>query len=561
MKRSTSRVTSPIHTKRLSVLAVITLLVCWPLPGPARADAGDLDPTFGNGGKVITDLGGFLDMANTVALLPDGKIVVGGSFTINIFITHFALVRYNHDGSLDTSFGTGGIVLTDLRGNEQIGDIAIQSDGKIVAGGSTVSPAGGSRDFALARYNSNGSLDTGFGTGGVAITHFSGGSGAIADLEIQTDGRIVVAGNVGTITSGGFIASVDFALARYDSNGSLDASFGNGGLVTTDFAGANSQCRAVVIQSDGKIAVAGNTFSIGSSDFALARYNTDGTLDSSFGLGGKITTDFSGGNDNDNEAASSLVIQSDGKLIAAGITGDFSLLDYALARYNANGSLDTSFGTDGKVTTDFFNGSDTLSEIGFEPDGKIVAAGTVRPNIPMPPFDLVRDFALARYDKDGHLDATFGVGGKITTDLFGFADDATSIAIQPDGNIIVVGFGNPASGSPIFDFVLARYIGNSGPTFDTCIQDDSNGNLLRFNSTTGDFRFSNCRKGFELEGRGTVTTRFCKVELRAAGRDYNISALANTCTRAGTASVQLFSPTRVFAIFDRDMSNNTCACR
>jgi uncharacterized delta-60 repeat protein len=184
--------------------------------------------------------------------------------------------------------------------------------------------------------------------------------------------------------SGGF----DAALARYNSNGTLDASFGTGGTVTTDFAGFNDEASSVAVQPDGKIVVAGQAgpYVNRNFDFALARYNSNGTLDASFGTSGKATTDFAGSSDQ----PSSLALQGDGKIVVAGQTFVGGVHDFAVARYNSNGTLDTSFGTSGKATTDFAGSDDRPSSVAVQPDGNIVVAGQA---------DIGGrfDFALARY--------------------------------------------------------------------------------------------------------------------------------------------------------------------
>src|SRR5215471_5387552 len=311
------------------------------------------------------------------------------------------------DGDLDTTFGSGGIVITDFGGDDVATSVALQSDGKIVAAGRTL--VGGVSSFALGRYNSDGSLDTTFGTGGKVTTDSLGDAFA---LSIRSDGKIVVAG-------GRTQSPSNFALARYNSDGSLDSTFGSGGKVErTDFSGLFV---ALVLQPDGKIVVAGGK----NGDFVLVRYNGDGSLDTTFGSGGTLTTDFSGRDDE----AYALAIQSDGKIVAAGRTTTTSgsvMSDFALARYNSDGSLDASFGTGGKVTTAFpspFPGA--AYSMALEPDGKIVAAGGG--------LDVESGIRLARYNSDGSLDITFGVGGKV-----GLSDpDGKSIALQPDGKIVV----------------------------------------------------------------------------------------------------------------------------
>src|SRR5262249_54426305 len=213
---------------------------------------------------------------------------------------------------------------------------------------------------------------------------------------------------------------------------------------------------------DGKLVVVGQTYKNNDytgEDFAVARYNTNGTLDTTFGNGGRVRTDFPG------LAAvpSSVVIQPDGKIVVAG--GAFPLFtflgNFEVVRYNPNGSLDRSFGSGGIVTTTFPQGSYAF-DVALQPDGKIVAAGTVFVDfIPGEASDT--DFALARYNTDGTPDATFGNGGQVSTDFLGMEDDAFSVLIQPDGKIVAVGSANnPAT---FYDFAVARYLSNG--TIDT----------------------------------------------------------------------------------------------
>jgi uncharacterized delta-60 repeat protein/uncharacterized repeat protein (TIGR01451 family) len=461
---------------------------------------GNLDNTFGKGGTVTIDFfKGSSDEANAVAIQADGKIVLGG-FT-DAKGTIFALARLNTDGSLDDGsvsdstpgdqFGTDeGRVVTFFTGNDVIHDLAIQTDGRIVAAGRVGFSADGlqqggvvngttSIDFAIARYNTDGSLDDGsmsdstpgdeFGVDGLARTDFSTDSDDEAyGVVIQTNGKIVAAGRtqdfviIGDATSGG--TGSDFALARYNTDGSLDDGtggdstpgdqFGQNGTVITDFFALDDQARDVKLQTDGKI-VAGGWASmpsgsvaegIGDMDFAAARYNTDGSLDTTgpppVALGGdtfddgKVTTDING----QQNQAYGLDIQADGKIILAGFTNVLldgiaqttegaSDHDFALVRYNTNGSLDDGtgadstpgdeFGTDGIVTTDFFGNVDEIRDIAIQEDGKIVAAGFAfnQPTLGGPGFGFL--FAAARYlaaSADLSVDVTDNVdpvlGGK-----------------------------------------------------------------------------------------------------------------------------------------------------
>ncbi len=264
-----------------------------------------------------------------------------------------------------------------------------------------------------------GALDPSFGGGGKVTTDFAGSFDQAFGLVVQADGKLVAAGSAGIAV--GQVTTSDFGLARYkQQDGLLDKSFGSRGKVTTDFVGDGDQANALVVQADGKLVAAGYAFTGGGSNpnFALARYHPDGTLDASFGTAGKVTTDFGGG-----DQANALVVQPDGKLVAAGITAAASF-DFALARYNPDGTLDASFGTAGKVTTDFGGGSaDRATALVVQADGRLAVGGSIQ-------TASIADFALARYQPDGTLDASFGIGGRVTTDIGGGTDGANALVVQ-----------------------------------------------------------------------------------------------------------------------------------
>jgi uncharacterized delta-60 repeat protein len=453
--------------------ALAILIGAWFQPKSASASAGGLDTSFGAGGIVTTSFPTSNNFVHAAAIQADGKIVVVGA--TSHAVPDFTILRYNNDGSLDSGFGMSGKVTTDFFGGDDTAfAIAIQSDGKIVIAGSASNNQTGSH-FALARYNPDGSLDSGFGTGGKVATNFSGTSGAFA-LVIQPDGKLVAAGSqtAEQIEEESFNTSSDFLLVRYQPDGTPDSGFGSAGIVTTDFGSVvenhPSDCgessgpwpvsdfaRAIVLQPDNKIVVAGVTrkvFSCVTSDrFALARYSTDGTLDAAFGTGGLVISDIS--LDNEPNVANAVAIQGDGRVLAAGTisninsTGDDS---FAVARFNTDGTLDSGFGTAGVTTTDFSgDGSgDTANGVAIQPDGKIIAVGYS--GISGTNFT---DFALARYNPEGSLDPAFGNGGKVTTDI-GTSDQAYAVAIQPDGKIVVAGDSDNHSEGGVF--ALARYL-------------------------------------------------------------------------------------------------------
>ena len=410
-----------------SILIILTMLFSG-ISMPSAAAQGTLDPSnvldasFGGEGIVITDFGGY-ELGKSLALQPDGKIIMTGSFyydSLNQSHHDFALSRFNSNGFLDTTFDTDGRITLDLGGQEEAYDVALQSDGKIVVAGNSYTDS--SSNFVLLRYNPNGSLDTTFGDDGKVMTNIIYG----AAVAVQPDDRIVVAGHWYNGEKSGF------SLVRFNSDGSLDTTFDGDGRVITYFAN-DAHGSEIAIQPDGKIVVIGYSY-IGSSnyDFALARYNSNGSLDTTFHTDGKLTMDFGG-----DDTASAFAFQSDGKMVVVGTRRDTVSVfnEILLTRYNSNGSLDTTFDTDGKISLRLGLG-DFGSDIALQPDGRIlVLSGTAHAS---PSMTLDYDFALLRYNWDGSLDTTFDTDGKIILDL-SIYDPADEIALQPDGKIVLSG--------------------------------------------------------------------------------------------------------------------------
>ena len=394
------------------------------------AQPGTLDPTFGTGGKVISSFGASSG-AYSLAIQSDGKLVACGNYySSSGTVNDFAVARYNTNGTLDNTFGSLGKTTTDFAGTDDFGNsVAIQSDGKIVVAGSSGTST--MANFAIARYLSNGALDNTFGTSGKVITNFTSYDDFATVLAIQPDGKIVV---VGYTATGG--SNWDFALARYNTNGTLDNTFGTSGKVVTHY-GSDFAC-ALSLQPDGKILVAGYTQVGVNYDFALFRYNSNGTLDNTFGTSGKVYTPIGTSDDE----SFGVVLQPDGKIVLSGYTKVGSNKNFALVRYDTIGALDNTFGTGGKVTTDFIGGVDISYSIALQPDAKIIAAGST--------YNAVdNDFGLIRYNSNGTLDNTFGVSGKVVTD-FASEEFSYSMALQTDGKIVLAGVSNA-------NFALARY--------------------------------------------------------------------------------------------------------
>jgi uncharacterized delta-60 repeat protein len=411
----------------------------------AEAFSGDLDSSFGKNGKINANFGSDQG-ACCVAMQQDGMILVGaGAGSING--GYLAVVRYQSNGEIDTTFGSNGLaaaktpVADDLSPYTTPNGMILQPDGKIIVAGTVGYGVRADTDFALVRYNQDGSLDAFFGNSGFVITDIFGENDISTAVALQPDGKIIQIGLA--YENNGMTASL--AIIRYNQDGSLDPSFGKGGKSTIGSLGFTNLANALVFQRNGKIVVGGVALKDEDSIIALARFNSDGHLDKTFGVNGLTTTEFFGYY----AFAGSIIAQDDHILVAGSISRINSTeSDYLLVRYNRDGLLDRRFGRGGKVTTDFFNNFDVASVIAVQRDDKILLAGYTRVS------DVDSDFAIVRYNENGSLDWGFGKGGKVTTDFFGSEDTPSAIAVQRDGRIVVVG---AASIEGTRDIAIVRY--------------------------------------------------------------------------------------------------------
>jgi uncharacterized delta-60 repeat protein len=406
----------------------------------AHAQDGVPDPSFGTSGKVFHSMPGAgtsVEVPNNqrIVVLPNQKIL--HCFTYNTGAeTDFGLVRYNSDGSLDGSFGGDGIITTSIGTNDLALSMVVGANGKIIVGGTS------DQNFAVVRYNSDGTLDNTFDTDGIVTTDFGASAiDVINSVNLQSDNKIIAAGYSFNTTTGSSV----FAVARYNVNGSLDTGFDTDGRVTTVIATSGvDQINATVMQTDGKIVVAGSSFNGTVKRFALARYNTNGSLDTGFDGDGRLTTTFA----NDAEAYAVTFQYFSNKIIAAGYRSNGSDNDFAIVRYNLNGAIDNTFDGDGIVINSFGSGVDDIAySVAMQGDGKIIVAGVTSNNTPD------RDFVVTRLETGGSTDAAFGGIGYRMID-FGGDDYGYSIASQ--GANIIVG------GSTGISLALVRLI-NSSP--------------------------------------------------------------------------------------------------
>lgn len=391
--------------------------------------AVSLDSTFGINGKVITSFSQDSFVSNLT--LKDNKIIVVGKVS-NGQNFDWGLAQYNIDGSLDTSFGNNGKILKNLGVNDAIETVIIQPDGRILVGG--YSQPTGNYLWTLARYNSDGTEDSSFGSNGFVTTSFNSNLSLIKRIRLQTDEKIVA---IGYVNNGG---NDDVAVTRHNSDGSLDSSFGIGGIVTTPIDGNNDRGTAGVLQPDGKIVVFGDYDAGGHDQVFLLRYNPDGSIDTSFGTNGKVVTQI--GN---YDGARDILLQPDGKIVITGGTNNPSPKMY-LARYDSNGTLDATFGIGGKVIGSFVNTHTSNTSLLLE-DGKILVGGYEN-------IGGIADFVLYRFNADGSLDASFGTNGSFITSLGSGSDEIKSIALQNDGKIVAAGI---VSNGSYNDWGLARF--------------------------------------------------------------------------------------------------------
>ena len=417
---------------KLAALGTIWLL----LAQYSWAQPGRLNQTF-NGGAFAIPFNAS-SQAEDVAVQKDGKVLVAGVTLIGD-VAHFALLRYNTDGTLDPSFGQGGKVSTLIGSECWAKAIAIQPDGKILLGGFAVLS---SPDFALARYTADGSLDEDFGSAGSITTEVGGFTDQIKDLTIQSDGTIIA---VGDVFNGG---NFDIGIVRYSPSSTVIS------ISSLDVAQADDLVNAVQLQSDGNILLTGVTYSQTDQAFVLlARYLAGGMVpDLSFGSGGKAITSVSGVED----IGKDITLQEDGKILVTGSTWNPPhFYDIFLLRYNADGSPDMSFGSAGKVITDIEGGADDAIGVFYGSDGKILVAGTAGGT-------LNSAFLLIRYKKNGELDPGFGNGGRALTDIGIFNNIAYGFAVSGVYAYVVGLVHQTSTGAPS-DMAITAFVSDVDP--------------------------------------------------------------------------------------------------
>ena len=444
--------------KTLRTVQLLAVVLCAAAVVPTFAADGDLDVAW------TLNFGSSDDQGLGLAIQADGKIVVvGSSLDIPPGDWDMAVVRFT-SGSPDSTFSPpdGMAKIAVGPGDDVAEAVEIQPDGKIVMAGSVND--GTDYNFGVIRLNADGSLDPSFGSGGKVDTPVRPLCADVGnDMLLQSDGKIVLTG----YSSGG-AGDTRVGLLRYNPDGSLDSTFGSGGVTNTLIGGESSYGNAIAIQADGKLVVAGSAKTAGVHDIAVVRYNTDGSLDTSFDTDGAATTAIGSGAD----VARAVAIQPDGKILIAGSSHNGSNNDFAMVRYETDGSLDTSFGTGGKVTYAVGSGDDVANDLYVQPDGRIIVIGSSYND--GAGFEL--DAAVARFLPDGSVDQSFGTSGVVTVH-WSLGDAGYAAAVQLDGKLVVAG-AVEIGGCCGRDFLLLRLYAFETILFEDFEHDYGNGDSI-----------------------------------------------------------------------------------
>ncbi|MCB0534718.1 MAG: T9SS type A sorting domain-containing protein [Saprospiraceae bacterium] len=423
------------NTQKNGIACLIGFLLF--LTSGLMAQAGMIDSTFGTNGVVVADFNsGGSDRIYSVMVQPDNKVVAVGNSKMFPGNSSAVLLRLLEDGSYDPDFGTGGVVLSNYGNvNSEFYAAALDENQRIVATG-----YGNDGDFLTVRYLPDGSLDSSFGTNGVVFTDFFNDDDLASAIALQTDGKIVAGG-------GGYKPNdpeaYGFALARFNSDGSLDTTFGNQGKVFTQIEPVDNEITSLAIQADGKLLAGG--YSVDGADHKpyLVRYHPDGTLDAGFGSGGIVVDTLS----NIPRKIQWTGLQNDGRIVVV-FTAQGGDQYFGVARYLSNGTPDSTFHGTGKLILDQAIGCSELKSGLITPDGKIVIGGSTGS-----PYK----FLVGRINPDGSIDTAFGDNGFVKQQVTGTENYITSMATTPDGNLILAGYGRPG-GNTLADFVLVKYL-------------------------------------------------------------------------------------------------------
>lgn len=409
------------YVHRCSRLALFVILALqFHLTHATLGQPGTIDLSWNVIGRVMTPIGSGNNQANAMVVQPDGKVLLAGHCYADIH-ANFCALRYNANGTLDMSWNGTGKVMTPVGGNYDLASaVALQPDGKVLLAGYCID--GLYFNFCSQRYNSDGSLDNSWNGTGTVMTRISSNDDEAIAIALQPDGKVLLAGYCSNGTN------YDFCAVRYNADGTLDNNWNTTGTAITPVGTSHDQATAVAVQPDGKVLLAGRCLDGTTYDFCAVRFKTDGTLDTAWNGSGKVITPVGG----DDDFASTVTLQSDGKVVVAGYCYNGELSDFCAVRYHSNGTLDSDWNGTGKVITRIGRRNDYGVDSVLQPDGKLILAGTCING-------GNTDFCVARYDPHGALDASWSGTGTVITPVGNSFDQASAIALQSDGKVLVAG--------------------------------------------------------------------------------------------------------------------------
>ncbi len=532
------------RTTGIAIATIIILSLSFSGSTPAlslspQSPGSDLDPSFGLGGKVLTQLSEPW-RSSAMALQSDGDIVMLGVLNPDAEDASIVLVRYRLDGRIDQSFGSGGIVEVPLPYRSSAGGIETQTDGKILIAGGMYMPATNSYTGLVARLLPNGALDPSFGTGGYLTVDF-GGYSFIRHVRTLPDGRIVAVG----------VLNGTLALARLLSDGTFDESFGQHGISLVEGSGSplwGTELTGVALQVDGTMI--GSAAS--STSMQVAKLTADGRPDVSFGEGGiaRVYVDFCNGSAS-SDIAQRVAVRPSGRIVVAGASHSFctpSGTRLVLMQFLADGEVDSSFGVNGRALAQVGQWSSIVG-LSLDIDGSICVGATIGVD------ETHTQFAVVRFLPGGLLDASYGTSGAVHADFAEPDVGATSFAVQQDGRLIVGGaVSNDGVG-------IARFPRPTPPTYDYCIQGDHTGDLVQVNVPYGAYTQTNCASGNVTSGHAVATTvGRCKVRL-TSDDSIRMKITVNDCRGRAKGTINDVVTGAKIRIDDDNLSDDSCGCR